>query len=53
MVRIRVSTHPVEKGRVILSEACCSTKKNLEGGLSVAISSILCFDFLPLCRSSH
>lgn len=30
----------------------CGTKR-LEGGLSEAISAILCFDLLPLWRSNH
>lgn len=41
------------KGKsLILSETHCGTKR-LEGGPSEAISSILCFDLLPMWRSNH
>lgn len=41
------------KGKsLILSETRCGTKRP-EGGLSEAISGILCFDLLPLWRSNN
>lgn len=44
---------PCRKGKSYPFGDVLQHKNTLEGGLLVAVSSVLCFDFLPLWRSSH